>query len=47
MELSQAAKERMLILDGAVGTMIRDYKLSEEDFAEAVCGISFRCEGQQ
>lgn len=32
MELSQAAKERMLILDGAVGTMIRDYKLSEEDY---------------
>lgn len=30
--LIQASKERILILDGAMGTMIQRYKLSEEDF---------------
>lgn len=32
MGLLQAAKERILILDGAMGTMIQQYKLSEEDY---------------
>ncbi len=30
--LQRAAKERILILDGAMGTMIQRYKLEEEDF---------------
>ena len=32
MTLREAAKDRILILDGAMGTMIQQYKLSEEDF---------------
>ena len=32
MTLREAAKNRILILDGAMGTMIQQYKLSEEDF---------------
>ena len=31
-ELEKAIKERILILDGAMGTMIQRYKLEEEDF---------------
>ena len=31
-KLQQLAKERILILDGAMGTMIQRYQLSEEDF---------------
>jgi 5-methyltetrahydrofolate--homocysteine methyltransferase len=31
-ELAQALKERVLILDGAMGTMIQQYTLSEDDF---------------
>ena len=30
--LKQAAKDRILIIDGAMGTMIQRYKLSEEDY---------------
>ena len=30
--LREAAKDRILILDGAMGTMIQQYKLEEEDF---------------
>ncbi|RDE09134.1 methionine synthase [Pelagibacterium lacus] len=30
--LTQAARERILVLDGAMGTMIQKHKLSEEDF---------------
>lgn len=30
--LEQAAGERILVLDGAMGTMIQSYKLSEEDY---------------
>ncbi|MDX1618477.1 MAG: homocysteine S-methyltransferase family protein, partial [Balneolaceae bacterium] len=30
--ISDLLKERILILDGAMGTMIQDYKLDEEDF---------------
>ncbi|MCX6127799.1 MAG: homocysteine S-methyltransferase family protein, partial [Proteobacteria bacterium] len=32
LELESALRERILILDGAMGTMIQRYKLSEEDF---------------
>ena len=32
MELKEALKERILILDGAMGTMIQQYSLGEEDF---------------
>ena len=31
-EISAALKERILILDGAMGTMIQDHKLEEEDY---------------
>ncbi len=30
--LAAAAEKRILVLDGAMGTMIQDYKLSEEDY---------------
>ncbi|MCB0293249.1 MAG: homocysteine S-methyltransferase family protein, partial [Calditrichaeota bacterium] len=30
--LHQLLQERILVLDGAMGTMIQRYKLSEEDF---------------
>lgn len=30
--LKQAAKERILIIDGAMGTMVQRYKLSEDDY---------------
>ena len=30
--LTKAAKERILVLDGAMGTMIQRYKFSEADF---------------
>lgn len=30
--LHQALKERILILDGGMGTMIQSYKLEEEDY---------------
>ena len=32
MNLSQAFEQRILVLDGAMGTMIQRYKLTEEDF---------------
>ena len=32
MELKEALKDRILILDGAMGTMIQKYSLGEEDF---------------
>ncbi|MCB0478500.1 MAG: homocysteine S-methyltransferase family protein [Crocinitomicaceae bacterium] len=31
-DIRQALQERILVLDGAMGTMIQQYKLSEEDF---------------
>ncbi|MBU3821335.1 homocysteine S-methyltransferase family protein [Flavobacteriaceae bacterium XHP0103] len=31
-DIKQALKERILVLDGAMGTMIQQYKFSEEDF---------------
>ena len=31
-KLEQALKERILVLDGAMGTMIQSYKLEEEDY---------------
>ena len=31
-EISALLKERILLLDGAMGTMIQRYKLGEEDF---------------
>ena len=30
--LKQALKERILILDGGMGTMIQSYKLEEQDY---------------
>ena len=33
--LSQALKERILILDGGMGTMIQSYKLEEADYRGA------------
>ncbi|HAQ87588.1 MAG TPA: hypothetical protein DCR78_14255, partial [Pseudomonas sp.] len=35
--LQQALKERILILDGGMGTMIQSYKLEESDY----CGERF------
>ena len=32
MTLQQAIKQRILVLDGAMGTMIQSYNLSEDDF---------------
>ena len=32
MNIKEAIKDRILILDGAMGTMIQDYRLSNEDF---------------
>ncbi|MEL7006770.1 MAG: homocysteine S-methyltransferase family protein, partial [Bacteroidota bacterium] len=32
MTIQQAVEERILILDGAMGTMIQRYQLEEEDF---------------
>ena len=31
-KISQAAKQRILIIDGAMGTMIQRHSLEEEDF---------------
>ncbi len=31
-DIRQIAKERILVIDGAMGTMLQQYKLSEEDF---------------
>lgn len=35
MSLSQRLKEQILVLDGAMGTMIQDYKLTEQDYRGA------------
>ncbi|MBR2301715.1 MAG: homocysteine S-methyltransferase family protein, partial [Bacteroidaceae bacterium] len=32
MNIQEALKERILILDGAMGTMIQQYNLGEKDF---------------
>jgi 5-methyltetrahydrofolate--homocysteine methyltransferase len=32
MKIEQLLKEKIMILDGAMGTMIQKYKLTEEDF---------------
>lgn len=32
MKIEEALKERILVIDGAMGTMIQQYKLTEEDF---------------
>lgn len=34
--LNKIVKERMLVLDGAMGTMIQKYKLEEEDFRKGI-----------
>lgn len=39
-QLKQIAKERILILDGAMGTMIQQHKLTEEDFAKGLTGLT-------
>ena len=31
-KIKQAIKQRILVLDGAMGTMLQRYKFSEEDF---------------
>ncbi len=39
--ISQIVSERILILDGAMGTMIQQYNLKEEDFSwRAFCAYS-------
>ena len=35
-KIYQAAKDRILIMDGAMGTMIQQHKLEEEDFAKGL-----------
>lgn len=37
--ISQIVSERILILDGAMGTMIQQYNLKEEDFVVNVLRI--------
>ena len=37
--LHRALAQRILVLDGAMGTMIQRYGLSEEDFRGERCGI--------
>lgn len=43
MDIKEALKERILVLDGAMGTMIQKYNLSEEDFR----GTRFAAHKQQ
>ena len=31
-QLTESLKQRILILDGAMGTMIQEYKLEEQDY---------------
>ena len=38
--LKRIASERILILDGAMGTMIQQHKLEEEDFARGLEGLT-------
>ena len=46
--LKEAAEERILILDGAMGTMIQRYKLDEAGYrGDALQGSSERPQGQQ
>ena len=41
MTIQELIKERILILDGAMGTMIQQYQLTEEDFrGERFCHVS-------
>lgn len=40
MRLEEIVKERILILDGAMGTMIQRYGLTEADFRGAFQGCS-------
>ena len=37
--ISQIVSDRILILDGAMGTMIQQYNLTEEDFVASVLRI--------
>lgn len=39
MRLEEIVKERILILDGAMGTMIQRYGLTEADFRGGVSGM--------
>ena len=42
MTLREAIQKRILLMDGAMGTMIQDYKLKEADFR----GEQFKDHGQ-
>lgn len=45
-DIREILKERILVLDGAMGTMIQDYKLEEEDFrTEALANHSHKLKG--
>ena len=41
--MQQLINERILVLDGAMGTMIQQYNLSEADFRESVSRIFQDC----
>ena len=42
------SEERILIIDGAMGTMIQGYKLGESDYrGERFCELAYRHQGQQ
>lgn len=46
MSIEEAIQERILILDGAMGTMIQSYQLEEQDFrGEIFKDIDFQMKG--
>ena len=46
-KITAAAKQRILILDGAMGTMIQRHSLEEQDFPRpALCRLAHRSKGQ-
>jgi methionine synthase I (cobalamin-dependent) len=45
--LKQAVKDRILVLDGAMGTMLQRYKLTEKDYPwRTICQLGFRPKGK-
>lgn len=47
-QLRAQLNERILVLDGGMGTMIQSYRLHEEDFrGERFCRLALRPERQQ
>lgn len=39
-QLRAQLNERILVLDGGMGTMIGGYRLCEDDFREALCRLA-------